>query len=368
VRVLITHDFLETYGGAERVTAEIASAFPEARIFAILGRTSVAERMGVADRVTTILPERSWLLRNYRFLAPVYPAMVRLPRLPEADLVVASSYAYSHAFRTPNRAPVMCYSHGPCRHLWSQQDAYAQRVPGGHVGRAAFAAYQRFGRAADHAAAQTVAHFVTQSPFTADQIAGVYGRQAEILPPPVDCRVFRPSGKPPENYYLFAGRLVEPYKRPTLVVDAFTQMPDLRLRVAGEGPELEELRRRAGPNVEFVGRLEDEDLVAAMQHCQAAIFPSVDDFGLVPVEVNACGRPVLAFGAGGALHTLKPGVSGDFLESQTAEAVIKAVRAHDPARYDPKRIRQHAMCWDSGEFRLKLREAARRTIEHDRGR
>lgn len=358
IKVIITHDFFETFGGAERVTAEIAQAFPDAPVYAILGRTSVAERMGIADRIETLLPERSRLLDHYRSLAPLYPALVRGARLPEADVVVASSYAYAHGFRTRNHAPVVCYSHGPFRHLWSSHHTYADALTGGQITRVGFAAYVALARAADRAAASAVYEYLTQSPFTAQLIQRSYGRDARVLPPPIDCGLFRPSTRSPGDYFLFVGRLVEPYKRPSLVIDAFAHLPGYRLLIAGDGPELDSLRRRATPNVEFLGRLDDAELVETMQGCQAAIFPSIDDFGLVPLEVNACGRPVLALDAGGSQHTVAPGVSGEFLAAQTSEAIVEAVKGFDPDRFDAQAIRAHAMRWDGGRFRQQLREVA----------
>lgn len=362
MRVVITHDFFETFGGAERVTAEIAAAFPEAPVFAILGRRSVAARMGIESRVTTILPPRARLQRHYRMLAPAYPALVRRARLPEADVVISSSYAYAHGFGTPNGAAKLCYCHGPFRHLWSQSGIYAAHLPGGAPTRRAFDLYVRAARTVDRAAAQDVDSFLTQSPFTAGLIQSAYGRHADLLPPPVDCDLFRPSGRPPGGYFLFVGRLVEAYKRPSVVVDAFAEMPDRRLLIAGDGPALVSLRRRATSNVEFLGRLDDDALVQVMQGCDAALFPSIDDYGLVPLEVNACGRPVLALRAGGAVHTVKPGVTGEFLEHAGATAVITAVREFDSARYDAGEIRRHAQRWDTGEFRSKLRAAAERLV------
>ncbi len=197
MRVVITHDFFETFGGAERVTAELAAAFPEAPVFAILGRSSVAVRMGIANRATTLLPERAKLLRHYRWLAPMYPGLVRLANLPEADVILASSYAYAHGFRTRNRAPVVCYCHGPFRHLWSQQEAYLKGLPGGRAARNGFRAYASMARRVDRAAADSVHTFLTQSPFTAGLIERAYGRQAELLPPPIDCELFQALRRAP---------------------------------------------------------------------------------------------------------------------------------------------------------------------------
>jgi glycosyltransferase involved in cell wall biosynthesis len=358
MRVVITHDFYETFGGAERVTAEIAAAFPDAPVYAILGRSSVARRMGIEDRVRPLLPEYERLLRHYRFMAPAYPPLVRSAKLPEADLIVSSTYAYAHGFRTPNRAPMLCYCHGPFRHLYSQQEQYASQLPGGIATRAAFRAYCAGARVFDRVAAASISQFVTQSPFTVELIRRSYGRTSKILAPPVDCDLFHPSDQPAKGYFLFVGRLVEAYKRPSIVIDAFGRMPEKRLLIAGDGPARAELEARATENVEFVGALGDRELVSVMQGCEAAVFPSVDDFGLVPLEINACGRPVLAYRGGGALHTVRPGVSGDYIELQSADAVEAAVRAFNPGWYDTREIRAHAMRWSASGFREHLRDAA----------
>ncbi|HLJ02439.1 MAG TPA: glycosyltransferase [Solirubrobacteraceae bacterium] len=364
MRIAITHDFFETFGGAERVTSEIAAAFPDAEVHAILGREAVAARMGIGGRVRTLLPPKPWLLKNYRWLAPGYLPLVLGSRLPSADLVISSSYAYAHAFSTRNQAPKLCYCHGPFRHLWSQQAVYAAGLPGGGAARAAFGAYARAARAGDRAAAGRVDRFLTQSPFTAELIRRCYGREAEILAPPIDCERFRPgAGRGRGGYFLFVGRLVEAYKRPSLVLEAFARMPERKLLVAGDGPALGALRVRAGANVEFLGQLDDAGLAEAMQGCAAAIFPSIDDYGLVPLEVNACGRPVLAVRAGGARHTVQPGVTGEFLREQSAQAIVDAVRDFDSERYDPLAIRRHALGWDSAVFRRRIRAAAMEVIE-----
>jgi glycosyltransferase involved in cell wall biosynthesis len=358
MRAVVTHDFFETFGGAERVTAEIAAAFPDAPVYAILGRHAVAERMGIGERVHTLLPHRPRLLDRYRVFAPLYPGLVKAAKLPEADVVIASSYAYAHGFATANRAPKLCYCHGPFRHLWSQQQIYAAALPGGPAARRAFDAYACLARSADRAAAGSVTSFLTQSPFTARLIERAYDRRAEVLPPPIDCDLFHPSGRGPGGYFLFVGRLVEAYKRPSLVIEAFSRLPGRRLLVAGDGPALASLRERATDNVEFLGQLDDRGLVEVMQGCLAAIFPSVDDFGLVPLEVNACGRPVLAVPAGGALHTVAPGLTGEFLGEQSSDAIVDAVRKFDPLAYDRHAIRTHARRWDRHMFRARIRALA----------
>jgi glycosyltransferase involved in cell wall biosynthesis len=184
----------------------------------------------------------------------------------------------------------------------------------------------------------------------AAQIRRAYGRESEVIHPPVDCELFRPAAAGGhDGYYLFSGRLVEPYKRPGIVIDAFRSLPH-RLVVAGDGPAYPELRERAGPNVEFVGHVDDAELVSLMQRCAATVFPSVDDFGLVPVETMACGRPVLAFAGGGALETVVAGRTGEFFGDSTAAGLVQALRSFDPDSYDPAEIRAHAERWNVPRF------------------
>ncbi|WCB96957.1 hypothetical protein DSM104299_05727 [Baekduia alba] len=352
--VAITHDFMEIYGGAERVTQELTTAFPDAPLTAVLGRESVARRMGVADRFTSVLPQHDALLRRYRVLAPMLPAVVKAHRLDDADVVLSSSYAFAHLFRTRNDAPQVCYCHSPLRFAWSMTGHYEDEKAPNSAARMAFRAMAAHNRRVDRKAAQQVHTYLTQSPYVAGQIEEFYDRRAIVVGAPVDCSFFVPSDEPPEDYYLICGRLVEPYKRVSLALEAFRALPDERLVIAGDGPAMAELQAMAPPNVTFLGHLEDDAVVKAMQNCKATIFPSRDDFGLIPVEVAACGRPVLAYGAGGALHTVLPGVTGETFPEQTAGCLLDALRAFDPGAYDPAAIRTHALRWDRQPFAERI--------------
>jgi glycosyltransferase involved in cell wall biosynthesis len=355
-RVMIAHDNLWWYGGAERILATLAAAIPEAPVWTVLGRREVARRMGIDDRVHALLPEWEPILRRYRALAPLYPALIRVRRLPEADVLVTSSFAFAHHFATRNGAPQLCYCYSPLRLAWSMTDAYGDEIGGGPLARYAVRALAAWFRHLDRRAARRVTRYVAESRFVADQVERFYGRTAKVIYPPVDCDLFRPSGSGHDGYYLFCGRLVEAYKRPSIVVDAFRGLPQ-RLVIAGTGPALDDLKRRAGNNVEFVGQLGDAELVPLMQRCAAAIFPSRDDFGLIPVEVMACGRPVIAYRAGGALETTVEGRTGEFFADQTAPAIRASVERFDPDRYDPAAIRSHAEAWREERFLREMRAA-----------
>jgi len=355
MQVVITHDFMETYGGAERVTAEMARAFPDAPVVAITGRREVARRMGIEDRFRCLVPERDDVLRHYRFLAPAYPWLVDHLRLPAADVVLSSSYAFAHRLRSRSDARRVCYCHGPLRFAWSMTENYQREWAPGNVRGPMFKMFAAAMRRSDWRSAQGLDAYLTQSPFTAALIRRCYGRSAEVVGAPLDVSLFHPSGESPEDYFLLCGRLIEPYKRMEIVVRAFSKLPH-RLVIAGSGPAYPRLRRLASPNVEFLGPLDDRELVPVMQRCRAAIFPSRDDFGLVPLEVMACGRPVIAYDQGGARHTVRPGVTGELFSAQTEQAVEQAVRAFRVDAYDSDTIRQAVEPYDCNRFRSRLRE------------
>lgn len=352
-RAIIVHDFMETYGGAERVTAEMARAFPEAPVVALLGRRAVAERMGVADRFHSILPPRPGLLRHYRLLTPVLGAIADSQRLPAAEVVLSSSYAFAHRLRSRNDAPRVCYCHSPLRFAWSMTESYREERAHNGLSRRAFELLAAAMRRSDRRSAQPIREYLTQSPFTAEQIERFYGKRAAVIGAPVDCDLFHPGEGGPGDYYLFCGRLIEPYKQVGIAIEAFRRI-GTKLVIAGTGPDRERLAASAPPNVEFVGHVDDGRLVPLMQGCKALVFPSRDDFGLIPVEAMACGRPVIAYAGGGSLYTSSPGLTGELFGEQTADAIEAAVRAFDPGAYDPARIREHAMQWDSGRFRERL--------------
>lgn len=354
-RVTIVHDFMEIYGGAERVTAEMARAFPNAPVVAILGRDEVAERMQIADRFTSMLRPRPALLRHYRLLTPVLGACVDASRLPETDVVLSSSYAFAHRLRSAGDAPRVCYCHSPLRFAWSMTESYREERAGNRLSGLAFGGLAAAMRRSDRRSAQPVTEYLTQSPFTAEQIEAFYGKPARVIGAPIDCELFRPAEEPPDDYYLFCGRLIEPYKQVGITIEAFRRLGE-RLVVAGDGPDYAQLSANAPANVKFLGHVDDDQLVPLMQRCKALIFPSRDDFGLIPVEVMACGRPVLAFAGGGSLYTSSPGVTGELFDAQTAAAIETAVRGFDPSAYDPAKIREHAMQWDSARFRERLVE------------
>lgn len=365
VQVTLVHDFLDGFAGSERILATIAGIYPDAPVWATMGYRDVARRMGVADRFHTTIPHTDWMLEHFRALTPLYPLIVRSRRLPAADVLLTSSYAFANGYRTTNDAPQLCYCYCPIRFAWSMTEEYGRQLPGGRASAGMLNLLAGAIRSIDRRRASEVTRFVAESSFVAEQIRQFYGRSSTVIQPPVDTTLFRPSSDGHDDYYLFCGRLVEPYKQPTIAVEAFNRLGK-RLVVAGEGPALEDLRCRASANVEFVGHLDDDELVPLMQRCAALVFPSKDDFGLLPVEVMACGRPVLAYGAGGALETVRPSETGELFEAQTVDAIVGAVAEFDPDGYDTAAIREHALIFGAPRFREAIRQEVLATARGER--
>ena len=337
---MIAHDFVEAYGGAERVLGEMLATFPRAPLWVVAGRRSLAERIGASDRFNLLVPERSWLVGRYRSLAPVYPLLTGARRLPAADVLLTSSFAYAHRLKTANRAPQVCLCHGPLRFAWTQTEAYGQRWAPGPARARAFRAFAASARRGDRRAAAGVDRYLVFSEFVERQIREFYGREATRIKPPLDCETFRPGPSDPsgqadrDGFYLFCGRLAEPSKRPTIVVEAFRSLPGERLLVAGDGPALPALRASAPENVEFLGHLEDHELIPLLQGCEATVFPSREDLGLIP----AGGERVRATRAG-VRRRGSPGDRGAWSHRRVLRVPDGGVRRRCRAGLRPRRLR-----------------------------
>jgi glycosyltransferase involved in cell wall biosynthesis len=233
---------------------------------------------------------------------------------------------------------------------------YAGYVAPGHARRALFKAFAAAMRSEDRRTATRVTRYIAESRFVARQIQRCYGLRSDVVYPPVDCARFRPADRSGhDDFFLFCGRLVEPYKRPSLAIEAFRDLPK-RLVIVGEGPAYRALKAIAPTNVEFVGAVDTPTLRSLMQRCIGVIFPGVDDFGLVPLEAAACGRATIAFAGGGALETIVPGKSGELFWPQTAEALRRAVVRFDPDAYDPDVLRAQAERFGVARFQARMEE------------
>lgn len=352
MRVALVHDWLNQMGGAEQVLEVLVDMFPAAPVY-----TSIYDprRMPPAYRQWDI--RTSWMNRlpgvtsHHLWFLPLYPLAFESFDLRGYDLVISNKSAFAHAVITPPETVHICYCLTPTRFLW-QYPAYRERESINRLLDFLLQPILTWQRQFDRLAADRVDYFIAISREVQARIRKYYRRESAIIHPPVDTERFVPCNSPPGDYYLVVSRLV-PYKRVDLAVTACTRL-GLPLVVVGEGRDRKNLERMAGPTVRFLGRVSDDELVRLMQGARALIFPGREDFGLAPVEAMACGRPVIAYAAGGALDTVIPGETGEFFYNQTPEALMEVLQAFDPSRYDPAACRARAEMFATSVFRQKL--------------
>ncbi|MDX6689262.1 MAG: hypothetical protein QOG15_719 [Solirubrobacteraceae bacterium] len=348
--VAIVHDYLNQRGGAERVVLEMASMWPDAPIYTSLYRPQSTFPAFKQFDIRTSFLDRLPVNRGFRNLFPFYPSAFRAFGRFDETLVLSSSSGWAHRVVTTPEALHAVYCHTPARWLYGGEYLGASRR------QRALRPMLRGLRWDDRRAARRADLYIANSRTTQDRIRRAYGIDAALVHPPVDIERFRP--RPRGERLLVVSRLL-PYKRVDVVVDAATRA-NLALDVVGEGPSLNTLRERAGPTVEFHGRLPDEAVTELMQGCRAFCLPGVEDFGMTPVEANAAGKPVVAFAAGGALETLEEGVSGAFFGEPTADAVLDAIRRCDAIQTSPEQMARAAERFSREAFRARLLQALTR--------
>jgi glycosyltransferase involved in cell wall biosynthesis len=279
--------------------------------------------------------------RHYRAYLPLFPTAVEQFDLDRYDLVVSSSHCAAKAVVAPGRARHICYCHSPMRYAWDQFDAYfgPNRV-GSAMSRLVYRPLLARLARWDAATAPRVGRFLANSRHVAGRVRRYYNREATIVYPPVDTVFYHPAAVPPESHFLIVSALV-PYKRVDLAIEA-CRRAGARLRIVGEGPERTALERLGEGRVEFTGWLPDAQIRDEYRRAQAVLLPGEEDFGIVPVEAQACGRPVVAYGRGGARETVVENETGVFFDRPDADALAAALERGAALRVDAARIRQHA--------------------------
>jgi glycosyltransferase involved in cell wall biosynthesis len=346
-RIALAHDYLNQWGGAERVALELTRIFPGAPLYTSLYR---AESTFPEFRSVDVRP--SYLNRlsvdaAFRGLLPLYPSAFAALGPISADLLLASSSGWAHALRVKSPGRIVVYCHNPARWL------YGQHYLGGSSAKQRVAMpLLSWLRRWDLAAARRADLYIANSRVTQARIRSAYGIDAQVIPPPVDVDRFRPS--PRGERLLVVSRLL-PYKRVDLVVQAATHA-GIGLDVVGDGPSLSDLQGEAGSTVTFHGRVNDAAVTELMQNCRALCLPGIEDFGITPVEAQAAGKPVIAFGAGGALETVEPGLTGTFFVKQDVDAFLEAVRRCESITTEPREIAQRARRFSRQAFQRRIEQ------------
>ena len=346
-RVAITHEWLTIPGGSEQVVEAMLEVFPQAEIF-----TSVYDPAAfappIADRPvhTSFLQRVPRATRLYPRLLPFMDAAFRSFDLRGFDLVLSSNHASAKNVRAPSSAVHVCYCHTPMRYAWDP--AFLAGEDLGAAGRLAARAVLPLLRRRDRAAAAGPNRFLANSTAVAERIRRFYGRDSVVLPPPVDVEPLLRTPRGGDGYYLFLSRLV-PYKRADLAVQACTRL-GRPLKVAGAGRAMARLREMAGPGVDFLGRVPASELPDLIAGARALIFPGEEDFGIVPVEAQAAGVPVIAYGRGGARDTVVDGVTGVLFEPQTVDTLAATILSFEERRWDEEAIRRNATRFERRRF------------------
>jgi glycosyltransferase involved in cell wall biosynthesis len=353
--VVLANHWLVTYRGGEKVLAEMRNLFPEAAMATLVCRRGDIPKSIIGNRVfTSPLQYLPWIARFYKSLLPLHPwAFARIAVPSDTQLVLSSDAAMIKGMRLPPGVRQVCYCHSPPRYLWDMAEDYIAHSGGlSGLGRWVFRRTVSHARAFDYAAARRVDRFIANSKFVAERIKRCYGRDSEVIYPPVSVEDFS-HARSAETFYLLVSQLT-PYKRADLAVKAFTSMQK-PLVVIGEGSELPYLRAIAGPTVRLLGRQPFAVVKDHFERCRAFLYPQIEDFGITAVEAQAAGRPVIAFRAGGALETVIEGRTGCFFDSQTPESLIAAVKTFELTQFSAVECRMQAERFNPQRFRVELR-------------
>lgn len=371
-KVALVHEWLVTWRGAERVVECFAELWPDAPIYTLVHRKgSQSETVESRDIRTSWLQRLPFSTTRWRHYLPLMPAAIESLDLSEFDVVVSSSFCVAKGVITRPDACHVTYCHTPMRYVWEQQQEYFGEGRAGTLTRAVATFATNYLRTWDEAGAHRPDHYVANSHHIARRIRKRYAHDAEVVHPPVDCAQFQiPAKKAASDTYVMLTAFA-PYKRVDLAIEAFQRMGK-RLLIGGGGQEAKKLARlvKPGSSVELVGDVRGEKLAEFLGQAKAFVFPGEEDFGIAPVEAQACGVPIIAFGRGGALETVV-GHGGDaaptglFFEDQTVEGLIDAVERFERVSndFDPTAIRANALRFDRPLFKERIKNAVDRAVE-----
>jgi glycosyltransferase involved in cell wall biosynthesis len=358
LKVAVVHEWLVDYSGSERVVEQMLELFPQADLYALVDFLPDNLRWFIKSKpvTTSFIQKLPGARTRYRNYLPLMPLAIEQFDLSGYDLILSSNHAVSKGVITGANQLHICYCHSPIRYAWDLTHQYL-RESGLTKGFKSWLVRYFLHRIRiwDNRTANGVDYFIANSNFIARRIKKVYGRESDVIYPPVEIDKFTLMEKK-EDFFFTVSRMV-PYKKINVIVEAFSAMPDKRLIVAGDGPDFKKIKALAGPNVEFIGFQPTEVIVAYIQKAKAFVFAAEEDFGIVPVEAQACGTPVIAYGRGGALETVIPGITGLFFEEQTSQSLQEAVMRFERHRddFNASMIRANTLQFSVEKFRDTFR-------------
>lgn len=352
MKVALVHDYLTQYGGAERVLAVLCELFPRAPIYTLIYNKELTG--GAFDKRiirTSFLQSMPFAGTKHRLFSPLMPLAVEQFDFSHYDLVISDSSGYAKGIVTNPGIYHLNYCHTPLRYAWDDSHKYLEEFDLPHWLKSVIPFFISYLRVWDKEASSRVDKFVANSNFVRQRIKKYYGQDSIVIHPPVDASNFFVSDEV-DDYFLMVGRLV-PYKRFDLAISVFNEL-GWKLKIIGDGPEKKRLKKAAKSNIEFLGLISDSVLSRYYARARALIFPQEEDFGIVPLEAMASGRPVIAFRGGGALETIEENMTGGFFDFQTASSLYDAVRNFKESYFDTQYIRRHALKFDKSVFKQKI--------------
>ncbi len=354
MRIALVHDYLNQYGGAEKVLEALTEAFPNAPIYTLIFDPDLVNNILPGKEIrASFLQKFPFAISHHRLFPPLMPFAVERFDFSEFDIVISDSAAFAKGIITKPETFHLCYCHTPPRYVWDDAQKYIRDFSTARWIKRVTPIFMNYLRLWDRESAYRVDKFICNSKFVAKRIRKYYQTEATVIHPPVDTKKFYP-GESLEDYFLVVGRLLA-YKRVDLAIDAFNEL-GVPLKIIGTGPEMKKLKKRANWNIEFLGNVDVDTLRRYYQHCRALIFPQEEDFGIVALEAMACGRPVIAYRGGGAVESIKEGESGIFFEKQEINSLIRAVKNFRTEDFDSRKIRIYAENFDKEKFITKIKD------------
>lgn len=351
-------DWYYVNGGAEKVIHSINSIWDNFDHFALIDFLNDEDRKFILNgkkAKTSFIQKLPTVKKNHRKFLQLFPIAIEQFDLRDYDLIISSSSAVAKGIKTNKNQLHICYCHSPMRYAWDLREQYLKDAGlnkglKGLYAKSVLDKIQKW----DLSNSDNVDFFIANSKHIAERIKKIYNRESTVIYPPVDVDFFSLE-EIKEDYYFTASRLVS-YKKTQLIVEAFNELPHLKLIVAGDGPELEKLQKTAKNNIEFVGYIENKKLKSLMQKAKAFVFAAEEDFGIIPVEAQACGTPVIALAKGGTLETVIENKTGIFFVEQSAEKIKEAVLNFETKNFDPQIIREHAVTFSKQRFEKEIKE------------
>ncbi len=364
MKIAIVHDWLVTYAGAERILEQIVNLYPDADIFSLIDFLPDDKRFFIKNKKvnTSFIQHFPFAKKKYRSYLPFFPMAIESFDLSGYDLIISISHCVAKGVKITKNQKHICVCCSPVRYAWDLRQQYLEESNLNKGIKRILANFLLdYIKNWDIKTVNRVTDYISISKYIMERVKNNYNCNSTVIYPPVDVEKFQLCEKK-ENFYLTASRMV-PYKKIPLIAEAFSKMSDKKLVIIGNGPEFDKVKRVSGRNVELLGWRDDDVLKYYMSKAKAFVFAAEEDFGIVPVEAQSCGTPVVAFGKGGASETVVDGVSGLFFNEQSVESIIDAVKRFEDSydNFDPVRIRENAERFSVERFKKEFSDFVSRT-------